>query len=243
MRNTWTSIGLVHGFVMNNLRIDPWPGCNKTLRILPLMTTAFVLCACDQGKPDSAPRSSPANSQAATAYAQRVADAERQLAQVEANPDTSIEAVYAAKRLVRIYGISVSHPRTHSRWIDAQLDSAVQIAVQGRGMAPVDDVLSSLTQPLTPSQEARRTLVLRRRDEAARTQAAEEQDFRRRLMLQCGYNPSDGKYLGPIIAVGSEGFDSSGKAAPGQRSVTVRHPEGGPIAVTYPKFLNVRSCP
>ena len=74
-------------------------------------------------------------------------------------------------------------------------------------------------------------------------EALENEQESKQLVGKCAYNPSDRKYLGRVIRVGPEGVDSWGDAAAGQRSVTVNHPEAGPLDLTYPRHLIVEPCP
>ncbi len=72
--------------------------------------------------------------------------------------------------------------------------------------------------------------------------AASQQPTADALLGQCGYNPSDMKFSGRIIAVGPEGVNAYGEPEPGQRAVTVDNPLVGPMKLTYPRWVIVRPC-
>lgn len=64
----------------------------------------------------------------------------------------------------------------------------------------------------------------------------------KRLLGKCAYNPSDNRYLGRVIRIGPEGYDSAKRPRAGQRSVTIMMQDGQTTDVTYPKNLILRDC-
>ena len=119
-------------------------------------------------------------------------------------------------------------------------DPARKLYLNNVAVAECADVL----EPADLREDADRVAKHRADSTATRAaQAGEEAVRSDDLIGKCGYNRSDGKLIGRIVAVGQRGRDGGNRPAEGQRALTINHAELGPTKFTYPRNMTVSGCP